>query len=556
MRRYFSFSLIAILSIFILFSCQKEASFEVGQVSKGSLLNAAGNCSPVTIGGTFKATQALADSNYIEVTVDATQTGTYTITTDTVNGYYFKGTGSFSTTGSHTVRLNGFGTPTAAGVDDFEIRYDGTTCSVSITVLTGGSTGGGSSVFTLAGSPTTCTSFNLQGSYTQGTALAAANKVSLQVNVTTAGSWTLSTNTVTGFSFSGSGNFTSTGTQTITLNGSGTPTAAGQQTFTVTVGSSSCTFTVTVLPNTAPQAVFTLQGAPGACASFNVAGTYTQGTALSASNTVSVQVNVTTAGQWVVTTNTVAGMIFAGAGTFTSTGVQTITLNGTGTPSAAGSQTFTVTAGTSTCTFQVTVSGGTQPNTDHFPLTANSYWTYNDAGGNAGDTVKRVNDGTTTDAGNSYRVITEYDNTGSPQNEYHYRKTGNNYYEYTFADNWSVLTFDNNVEGDILFLKEGLATGDTWFSNEFTGTESGINKKLRYSFTCTNANTSITVNGHTFNNVYKITWKSQVSTNGGAYADEGLVWESYFAQGVGLVDLKGSYLGNTIEWQLRFYQIF
>lgn len=96
-------------------------------------------------------------------------------------------------------------------------------------------------------------------------------------------------------------------------------------------------------------ATFTLQSA-------SANGTYSQGAALASSNTVTVQVNVTTAGTWSASTNTANGFYFSGAGTFTVTGIQSVTLAGSGTPAAAGVHGFTVTAGSSTCAFQVTTA--------------------------------------------------------------------------------------------------------------------------------------------------------------------------------------------------------
>jgi hypothetical protein len=119
-------------------------------------------------------------------------------------------------------------------------------------------------------------------------------------------------------------------------------------------------------PSPAPQggnnpgngaAVFTLQGSGGACSSLSVNGTYTQGTMLISSNTISVQVNVTAIGTWSILTNTLSGFSFSGSGTFTSTGIQSVSIAGSGTPGAPGSQNFTVTAGTSSCTFTVIVIG-------------------------------------------------------------------------------------------------------------------------------------------------------------------------------------------------------
>lgn len=543
------------LLLFFLFACQKELSFEQGQKSKGSLQSVSGDCNPKTVGGTFKASQALGDTNFIEVTVNVSQTGTYTIFTDTINGYYFMASGTFSSTGAATVRLKGFGTPAAAGIDDFSVSYDSSVCNVAVTVLPGGGGGGGSSsAFTLGN----CSNTAVQGTYTQGTAVTATNRVQVEVNVTALGTWNLSTSTVTGFSFSGSGTFTALGTQMITLNAAGTPTTAGQQSFTVTAASANCNFNVTVAPSSTPPAVFTLAGAPGACGGFTPSGTYTQGVALTSGNTVLVQVNVTTPGQWSVSTNTVAGMTFAGTGTFTSAGLQTITLNGTGNPSASGPQTFTVTAGSSTCTFVITVAANQPPsNTDHFPLTANSYWTYNDPS-TAGDTIKRINNNTFTIGGNTYRTFEEFDQTGTSNGVLLYRRSGNDYFEYTSVHNYAIITFDDpEPEGDILFLKEGLTTNATWNSAEYTGTENGVTKKLRYSFTCTDANASnVVINGKTFNNVYKITFKPQVSTGGGSFTDEGLVWEAFYAQGVGLIHLKGTFGAQTLQYNIRYYQVF
>jgi hypothetical protein len=141
MGRYLSFT--SLLFLFLIVSCGKEGSFEQGKPSRGSLQNSAGDCLAKTIAGTYTAGQALSDSNYIDVTVDVTQTGRYTIFTDTVNGYSFKATGNFGSTGTATVRLKGFGTPASAGTNDFIVFYDSSFCSVSVTVAAGGGSGGG-----------------------------------------------------------------------------------------------------------------------------------------------------------------------------------------------------------------------------------------------------------------------------------------------------------------------------------------------------------------------------------------------------------------------------
>lgn len=240
--------------LLFLLSCQKEVSFEQGKTAKGSLLNDFGDCLPKVIKGVYIVNQPLTDSNYMDVSVNISQAGNYSISTDTVNGYSFKATGKFATIGAATVRLKGSGKPLAGGVDNFFVRFDSSFCNIPVTVLAGGSSSGGSAVYTVQpGAAGACMNTNVTGTYTQGVALTPANKVSIEVNVTTVGTWTMTLAPVGGISFSSSGSFAATGVQTIILNGSGTPSGSGAQTFTVTAGSSSCTFVVTVAGGSTPS---------------------------------------------------------------------------------------------------------------------------------------------------------------------------------------------------------------------------------------------------------------------------------------------------------------
>src|SRR6185436_14031688 len=178
----------------------------------------------------------------------------------------------------------------------------------------------------------------INGVYNAGTVLTASNTVTLNVNVTTIGPWSVSTTpAVNGIIFNGSGTFTATGAQTITLAGSGTPVSAATSSFPVTVGTATCNFSITVVP-AGGNATFTIT-----CTGAVPAGTYLAGTPLTAANTITLNVNVTVIGTWSVTTApAVNGIIFSGSGTFTTTGgAQTIVLTGSGTPTAAGTHTFT-----------------------------------------------------------------------------------------------------------------------------------------------------------------------------------------------------------------------
>jgi uncharacterized protein (TIGR02145 family) len=61
----------------------------------------------------------------------------------------------------------------------------------------------------------------------QGTSATGGATVTLEASVTTAGTYTVFTNTVNGVTFSASGTFAGTGNQTVTLTATGTPTLAG-----------------------------------------------------------------------------------------------------------------------------------------------------------------------------------------------------------------------------------------------------------------------------------------------------------------------------------------
>lgn len=258
MKTLIRISSLLLFTSVLFMACQKEASYEKGNssASVGSLsVDASGNCLGTVVSGTYYKDTLIKASNYVDVSVQVDTAGTYTISSDTVNGYYFKGTGSFTSTGTQVVRLLGGGKPLDAGTNIFTVTYNNTFCEFSVTVTASVPTGG-SSVFTV-----TCTGSTPAGTYVAGTPLTAANTITLNVNVTTAGTWSVTTSpAVNGVTFSGTGTFAATGAQTIVLTGSGTPTAAGPFTFTVTGATATCsfqtTFTSAAVPDYFPRTAF------------------------------------------------------------------------------------------------------------------------------------------------------------------------------------------------------------------------------------------------------------------------------------------------------------
>jgi hypothetical protein len=217
---------------------------------------------------------------------------------------------------------------------------------------------GGTATFVLEGAPSGCASATVAGVYATNTTLTAANTVTISVDVQSKGTYSFRTNSANGVYFVASGSFSSTGVQTVVLTGVGKPVNTGNYTY-ATTNKSACNFNIAFVAGTGggggggTTAVFTYAGAPGNCTGATPAGTYFNTVGLNAGNFIDLNVNVTTAGAYTITTNSANGISFSGAGVFTSTGAQTVRLNGQGTPNAVGTATFTPTGG---CSFNVTIA--------------------------------------------------------------------------------------------------------------------------------------------------------------------------------------------------------
>lgn len=305
-----------------------------------------------------------------------------------------------------------------------------------------------------------------------------------------------------------------------------------------------------------------LQSSSGECLPKNLGGNFIANKVLNDSNFLEVTVNVTQSGSFNVSTDTVNGYYFAGSGVIGNAGTNTIRLKGVGTPGSQGTDLFTVKFDTTTCTVAVTVlpAGSTGGSGTHFPLTANSWWSYQtSASTNPNDSIKTVNVSTASFGGNTYRMFVD-SALGEAQDSLYFRQDGNNYYEYTSVDAYFGIPFDNEQKGDILFLKEALQNGDTWSSAEYSGTitnqGTSQNITLKYTYTCSDNNATKVVNGKTFNNVYVINFKPQVSVAGAPYIDIGLVWTAYYAQNIGLIYEEYNYNNTTGGFQIKSWQVF
>jgi hypothetical protein len=299
-----------------------------------------------------------------------------------------------------------------------------------------------------------------------------------------------------------------------------------------------------------------LQNDLGDCLPKVVQGTYIADQALTDSNYIDVSLYIFQKGSFLIYTDTVNGYFFKLQGNFNDTGMNIVRLKGAGMPKAAGNDVFTVFYDSSFCTIQVTVApAGTQPPSgDHFILTDNSWWSYDSPLG-AGDTLKRSIAGSATSAGVSFKILKEINASGIIDDSLFVRKSGNNYYELNYVDYYTSFFFDNTLVDTILFLKEGLTTGETWSSKEYSDAVNGTPTRVKYVYTCTNANATVAFNGRTYTNVYQVTLKVQVSVNGGAYTDDATLI-NYYAQGIGWIYQKYDDGTSSIEFPIRNYQVF
>lgn len=194
------------------------------------------DCSTATFTGVYQA-GASAAGNTATISVTPATTGSYTITTTAVNGVTFSGSGTFTTTAAQPVVLTATG---VAGATSGSVGYPITgtpTCTfnVNYTAAAAGAT------YTIA-----CGTAVANGDYYRGKALDATNTITLPVNVTTIGAYSISA-VSGGVTFAGTGTFTVTGNQNVTLTGTGTSATGGDVTYTTTNTNSAtnCSFTVT-----------------------------------------------------------------------------------------------------------------------------------------------------------------------------------------------------------------------------------------------------------------------------------------------------------------------
>ncbi len=146
MHRNLILCLALLISSASFFSCSKERSSETGAftTAKGSLKDNLGDCYTSTVAGSYYKGVALTAAQYLELQVNVTTAGNYTISSDTTNGFYFKDSGVFSSPGLKTIKLLATGTPLLDQNTSFLVSFGGTICT--FTVLVDDKSGGTGSI--------------------------------------------------------------------------------------------------------------------------------------------------------------------------------------------------------------------------------------------------------------------------------------------------------------------------------------------------------------------------------------------------------------------------
>jgi len=216
-------------------------------------------CGDVTVFGTYVKGTPLNNSNYLSVMANVTKAGAYTFTVTTANGYGFNASGTFLNEGIQQISLIGQGSPIDASDpgDIISIIINGVETDICnspvIRVLPSVST------YTM-----NCGNAVVNGVYQLGAPLSSSNTITLPViveDITTGGSWSISTNTVNGISFRGFGVFLTTGVQNVILYGTGTPTSTDPTNLRLYSNSAGVVQTecdVTVIIATPPKTILTI----------------------------------------------------------------------------------------------------------------------------------------------------------------------------------------------------------------------------------------------------------------------------------------------------------
>ncbi len=301
------------------------------------------DCSSLTPSGVYSTGVALVGSqNFLTLTVNVTELGTYQIVTDS-GGMLFSAAGEFTTLGTHDIILEGQGYPLVTGNNFLSLNINDSFCTVVINVLNG-----------LANVTSCGTTAAFTGDIYANEAVISGNvyqSYSAGPAFTGGGVYGITSAAVNGIRINQpiNGTFSASGAPIDYLI-AGTALQPGATTLNYSINGFACSFPANVQSGTGKASAVNCGGA--------LSGAYNVGSPMGAGNTKVVTLTVSTPGTFYIRTNTVNGFYYAGSATAAVAGALNVTLTAVGTPSVAQTDTFTVTASASpttytTCTFNV-----------------------------------------------------------------------------------------------------------------------------------------------------------------------------------------------------------
>lgn len=295
----------------------------------------------------------------------------------------------------------------------------------------------------------------------------------------------------------------------------------------------------------------TLLDSSGSCQNIVINGSYVVDSTLSDSNYIKLNINFTTQGKYLISSDTVNGIWFLDSGFALNTGSVMVKVKGKGKPLLPKSSDFSIGFNGNACSFSVTTTGtpssggsggGTGgTGTDYFPSTAGSTWTYQYIPKLGVDTFK------VTIAAATVKVdsLTYSQFVTSRSDTFYYAKNAaiGNYYAYSTVDFDYTAIFDSTPSFYINYpiLKERAAVGDSWESGEYGTVKLTTNNvaelgKAKIVFTVISKNTATyTIGGKVYDNVINIKREIRFMPNNGAYRTI-LSGNTYFAKGYGMID--------------------
>ncbi len=114
----------------------------VAPTSSGVLGDSSGNCKPVIINGTYKEGTSMTPANTAQIQVTVAVPGTYSISTNSINGIMFSSSGTFTSTGIQNVTLFASGTPALPGIQTFTLNFGNSKCGFKLNFLPAASASG------------------------------------------------------------------------------------------------------------------------------------------------------------------------------------------------------------------------------------------------------------------------------------------------------------------------------------------------------------------------------------------------------------------------------